>query len=313
LISSAKENWRPIRIRTSPEVRVRTQDPTVAQATGQPTLNQEFLPVRLTRIAGLVAAGALTLSFAAPVAAADDAMVRVLHGSPDAPSVDVFVNDSKVDALSGASFGDLTNYVAVPGGTYSIKVCATADNTVCPIGPVDLTFEAGKKYTIAASDLLAQIKANVFVDQAAATADKTYVRVVHLSADTPAVDVLTQDGAAKVVENLAYPDATGYLALDAGSYDLKVCANADNTVCPLDPGALDLAAGTAYTVFAIGSLQGGEGIQALTAAVGVDGMAAPATDTVPAGNGTPALFLAAAAVFGLALTLRFAPALRRTK
>ncbi len=103
----------------------------------------------------------------------------------------------------------------VPGGTYAIKVCATADNTVCPIGPVDLTFEAGKKYTVAASDLLAQIKADVFVDGNAKNG-VAKARVVHLSADTPAVDVLTQDKAAKVVENLAYPDATGYLELEAG-------------------------------------------------------------------------------------------------
>jgi Domain of unknown function (DUF4397) len=270
--------------------------------------------VRFTRLAGLIAAGALTLAVAAPAGAADNAMIRVLHGSPDAPSVDVFANDGKVDALSGISFGDLTDYVGVPAGTYSIKVCATADNTVCPIGPVALTFAAGQKYTITASDLLAQIKANVFEDGGSPVDGKAKVRVVHLSADTPAVDVLTQDGAAKVVENLSYPNATGYLALDPGSYDLKVCANADNTVCPLDPGALNLAGGTAYTVFAIGSINGdGETVQGLTAVVGVDGVVAPATDTVPAGNGTPMLFLAAAAVFALALTLRFAPAFGRTK
>jgi hypothetical protein len=263
--------------------------------------------VRTARLAGLIAAGALALTAAIPASAADDAMVRVLHGSPDAPSVDVFVNDGKVDALSGAEFGDLTDYVAVPGGTYSIKVCATADNTVCPIGPVDLTFEAGKKYTVAASDLLAQIKADVFVD-GNATAGKASVRVIHLSADTPAVDVLTQDGSAKVVENLSYPDATGYLKLAPGSYDLKVCANADNTLCPLDPGALDLAGGVAYTVFAVGALTPADGAAALTAVVGVDGMAAPATDTAPVSSGSPLLLLAGVGLLGLVATRRLAVA-----
>ncbi|HYO43664.1 MAG TPA: DUF4397 domain-containing protein [Candidatus Limnocylindrales bacterium] len=263
--------------------------------------------MRTARLAGLIAAGALALTAAIPASAADDAMVRVLHGSPDAPSVDVFVNDGKVDALSGAEFGDLTDYVAVPGGTYSIKVCATADNTVCPIGPVDLTFAAGKKYTVAASDLLAQIKANVFTD-GNATAGKASVRVVHLSADTPAVDVLTQDGSAKVVENLSYPDATGYLKLAPGSYDLKVCATADNTVCPLDPGALDLDGGVAYSVFAIGALDPGEGAAALTAVVGVDGMAAPATDTEPVSSNAWMLVLAGAGILGLVASRRFAAA-----
>jgi hypothetical protein len=274
--------------------------------------------MRTARLAGLIAAGALLLTVAAPASAADNAMVRVLHGSPDAPEVDVFVDGTKVDALSGVKFGELTGYVKVPAGTYAIKVCATADNTVCPIGPVDLKFEAGSRYTVAASDLLAQIKANVYTDNGKPVDGKAKVRVVHLSADTPAVDVLTQDKSAKVVTNLSYPDKTAYLALAPGSYDLIVCANADNTVCPLDPGALDLKGGKVYSVFAIGSLEGGEGIQGLTAVVGVDNMVAPATDTVAAGGTSPAdgssstgvavLALAAAAVTGLLLSLRLAPA-----
>lgn len=266
--------------------------------------------MRTARLAGLIAAGALALTTAIPASAAGDAMVRVLHGSPDAPSVDVFVNGGKVAALSGVEFGGLTDYVKVPGGTYSIKVCATADNTVCPIGPVDLTFKAGKKYTVAASDLLAQIKANVFTD-GKATEGKASVRVVHLSADTPAVDVLTQDGSAKVVENLAYPDATGYLKLAPGSYDLKVCANADNTVCPLDPGALDLKGGVAYSVFAIGSLTPGDGAAALTAVVGVDSMVAPATDTEPTSSNAWMLVLAGAGLLGVLASRRFATARAR--
>jgi hypothetical protein len=274
--------------------------------------------VRTTRLAGLVAAGALLLVAAAPASAADTAMIRVLHGSPDAPNVDVYADGSKI--LSDVPFGTLSDYLSVPAKTYAVRVCATGtDGTVdanCPI-IADLTFNAGKKYTIAASDLVAQIKANVFVDGGSPVDGKAKVRVVHLSADTPAVDVLTQDGSAKVVENLSYPDATGYLALAPGSYDLKVCAHADNSVCPLDPAALDLASGTAYSVFAIGALQGGDGVNGLTAVVGVDGMAAPATDTVSPtdtsngtsnGNGLAVLLLGVAAVIGLGASRRLAKA-----
>lgn len=282
-----------------------------------------------TRLAGLLAAGALLLTVAGPVAAADgDAMVRVLHGSPDTPSVDVYVNDGKVDALSGLEFGDLSEYVAVPPGTYAIKVCATADPTLCPIDVPALDLAADTMYTIGATNVLASIEAQVLVDEPNPTADQAQVRVVHFSADTPAVDVLTQDGSATIVDALAYPNATDYLSLDGGSYDLKVCADADNTVCPLDPGALDLANGTAYSVFAIGSLDG----QTLTAAVGVDATyeapapeptaapgddddaqpTPPPTDTV-AGTGSTdgslpfaATLLGLAAIAGLALGARYA-------
>lgn len=277
--------------------------------------------MRLARLAGLVAAGALTLAVAAPAGAASgNAMIRVLHGSPDAPAVDVFANGAKVAALSNLSFGKITDYVAVPAGTYSIKVCATADNTVCPIGPVDLTFAAGTKYTIAASGLLASIKATVFTDKPMPVDGKTQARVVHLSADTPAVDVLTQDKSTVVVSNLAYPNATGYLTLKPGSYDLIVCANADHSVCPLDPGALNLQSGIAYSVFAVGALSPAEGQQGLTAVVAQDGMAPPATDTVGAAssdagvNGGAVVALAVAGLAGLALAARrFAPARSRSR
>jgi len=196
---------------------------------------------RFGRLAALLGAGAMALAIAAPAFAADpakltavvtandngtpaagQAWVRVLHGSPDAPQVDVYVgadlaSAAKVDALSGLSFGEISDYVEVAPGTYGVKVCATADATVCPI-------------EVAALDL---------------------------AADTPAVDVLTQDGTSIGVDGLTYPNrfpATGYAKFPAASYDLKVCASADSTLCPIDPGALDLAAGTAYSVFAVGSL-----------------------------------------------------------
>lgn len=282
--------------------------------------------MRFARFGGLVAASALTLTLAVPALAASAKLtvavgedggtptagktwVRVLHGSPDAPEVDVYVgadlaSAAKVDALSGLSFGDISAYAEVDPGTYAIKVCATADSSICPIEVASLALAADSKVTIAASDALASIDVNVFTDAPGDNAAQAQVRVVHLSADTPAVDVLTQDGAATVVDNLAYPVATGYLALDAGSYDLKVCADADNTVCPLDPGALVLEAGKAYSVFAIGSLQAT--------------IAVPATDTVasaPAGTGmgAPALLLAMAAALGLVVGIRFVPARARNQ
>ncbi len=227
----------------------------------------------------LIGATALLALGAMPAVAADTspapamsagsgtAMVRVLHASPDAPPVDIYLDGAKVgDPLAGLAFGALSPYVEVPAGSHAVKVCASADATVCPIDVPELVIEAGQHYTIAATGALASITPQVLTDATETVADKALVRVVHFSADTPTVDILTQDGSATVVSGLEYPKATEYLPLDPGSYDLKVCASADTTVCPLDPGALDVAAGTAYSVFAIGSLAGGS----LTGVVAVD-------------------------------------------
>ena len=278
------------------------------------------------RIAALIGAGALALAVVTPAFAAEPltavvtandngtpaagkAWVRVLHGSPDAPAVDVYANDGEI--LSDVPFGVISDYLPVDGGTYNIKVCATG-TTTCVID-ADLTFATGKKYTVAATNLLASIEAQVLEDTAVANANQAQVRVVHFSADTPAVDVLTQDGATVVVDNLAYPKATGYLALAAGSYDLKVCADADNTVCPLDPGALDLAAGTAYSVFAVGSLTAT--LPAETAPPAQPGVTPPASSTIGAttdGSANGGNLLAILTILGIAglatvgMTRRFA-------
>ena len=266
--------------------------------------------MRTTRLAGLIAAGALLLTIAGPVSAAGNGMVRVLHASPDAPNVDVYADGGKI--LSDVPFGALSDYLSVPAKTYAIRVCAAgSDGTVdanCPI-ITDLAVAAGKKYTVVASNFVATIKANVFVD-GPATAGKASVRVVHLSSDTPAVDVLTEDGATTIVNALAYPNATAYLKLAAGSYDLKVCLDSDNTTCPdaVNPGPLDVSSGTAYTVWAIGSLAAANGAAPLTLKVSVDAVAAPATDTVETGSGVALVLLGAAAAFGLIASRRFATA-----
>lgn len=277
------------------------------------------------RVAAVIGAGALVLAVAAPALAAEpltavvtandstavtsgQAAVRVLHGSPDTPSVDVYVgadlaSAAKVDPLSGLTFGEISGYVEVPAGTYAVKVCATADAAICPIEVPSLDLSADTRYTVAASDLLASIDANVFVDDPQASGGQALVRVVHLSADTPAVDVLTQAGDSIGVDGLTYPNrapATGYAAFPAGSYDLKVCASADSTLCPIDPAALDLAADTAYSVFAIGSLAA-----TLPAATPAPGTTLPPTDTVGSttegtANGGLIALLAALGVAGLA-------------
>jgi hypothetical protein len=259
--------------------------------------------MNLRRLAGLTAAGALALALAAPVGAADNAMVRVLHGSPDAPAVDVLVNDGKV--LENVPFGALSEYLSVPGGTYNIKVCATGTDT-CVID-ADLTFGAGKKYTVAASNALASIEASQIEDNASPAEGNAQVRVVHLSADAPAVDV-APDGGDALLTNIPYKGDSGYADLPGGTYDLEVRVAGEATVA-LDLDPITVENGTSYSVFAIGSAAsepvGGNGLQVV---IGVDGIYAPATDTVPVSNGAPMLLLAAVAAFALAISVRFVPA-----
>lgn len=247
-----------------------------------------------SRLVGILAGTALVAALAVPVAADehDNAMVRVVHGSPDAPNVDVWVNGETV--LTDVPFTAVSDYLSVPAGDYEIAVSATGDTTPV-IGPVTLTFEAGTATTIAAYGLVADIDAAVFTDDIAIADGQSKLRAIHLSPSAPAdVDIAVQGGDV-VVPGLSYPEASGYLTLDAGDYPLEIRAAGD------DAAALEfdvtLAANTNYTAFAMDA----EGGVQVIAAVDAEG-AAPVPDTAMTQptTGTPVL-LAGIALLGLAV------------
>ena len=262
-------------------------------------MKSRFLPLTALLAVGMLVATTAT------TAGASDARVRVLHASPDAPAVDVYLDGAKV--LGDVPFGTISDYLNVPAGDHEVKVFAAGTTTGAVIDTT-LTLAAGTSYTVAATNALASIEAQVFVDDPTPTADMAQLRAVHLSADAPAVDVAPRGSAvsAAVVTNLAYPNATGYLTLSPGSYQLDVRLAGTTTVALALP-TLDLAAGTSYSAFVIGSAAspavGGNG---LTAVLAVDGTASsmPNTSTgAPATNtgllaGTLLLFAAALLAMG---------------
>ena len=241
------------------------------------------------RIARVVLASSLLLSLAGPVSAADTAMVRVLHASPDAPAVDVYLDDTIVAPLTNVPFGTISGYLDIPAGAHNVKVYATGTTTGAVID-ANVTVAAGQRYTIAATNAVASIEPQVIEDDPAPSCSTAQVRVVHLSADAPAVDVATAGAAPAdaVVKNLAYPSPTAYLALPADTYDLEVRLAGTSTVALALPGVA-VEDCKSYSVFAIGSAAtpavGGNALQvvvAVDATAAAPGTTAPPTDTLPA-------------------------------
>jgi LPXTG-motif cell wall-anchored protein len=261
-------------------------------------------------ISRLLPAIALAVAIAAPASASNHATVRVLHASPDAPAVDIYLDDAAVSPLTNVPFAALSDYLDVPSGDHNVKVYATG-TTTDPVIDVDVTLAAGTAYTIAATDAVAAITPQVLVDDPAPDCDTAQVRVVHFSADAPAVDIApagaTPDEA--VIKNLAYPDASDYVALPGGTYDLEVRPAGETTVA-LDLPGVAVEDCMAYSVFAIGSAAdpavGGNGLQVVVAVDASADPDMPETDTLPAtgSNGVPPLVLIGVAMLAFALSLR---------
>ncbi|WP_226005416.1 DUF4397 domain-containing protein [Natrinema salinisoli] len=77
----------------------------------------------------------------------DNARVRLVHASPDAPAVDVTVGDGETVLFEGAEFGDAAT-TEVPGGEYTLEVRpATENNDGDVVGTFDVAPEGGSVYT----------------------------------------------------------------------------------------------------------------------------------------------------------------------
>jgi LPXTG-motif cell wall-anchored protein len=249
----------------------------------------------MKRILVLTAVLVLILALAtSALAQSDMARVRVVHASPDAPAVDVWVDGSV--AFSNAPFKGITDYASLAPATYNVQVTPTGATEPVVID-ADLTLEANTDYTVVAVGLLAEIEPLVLVDNnSAPAAGKAHVRFVHASPDAPAVDIAVANGGPVLFSNVPFKGVGDYLPVDAGTYDLEVRVAGTETVALEVPGVA-LADGTVYTIFAMGLAGGGE--PALTAVPSVDAVA-PAQ--LPE-TGGPAINLWLAMLLGAGLAL----------
>lgn len=193
---------------------------------------------------------------------ATQAKVRFVHASPDAPAVDIKLNDGSGPAVfTNASFKDITAYTTVAAGSYTFAVTGSgSSDEVVIFEPV--TVQAGTVYTVVAHGTLDAADAypfavRVFVDNDPGSAfvdlvaETSEVMVIHASPDAPAVDLIV-DGAT-AGSGLTFPNNTGYLDVASGVRNIKVAATADNNIVAIDAN-VGFDPMTSYSVFAVGEL-----------------------------------------------------------
>lgn len=172
--------------------------------------------------------------------------VRVWHNSPDAPAVDVLVNGQAV--LTNVPYGATSQYLPLPAGTYDVKVNVAGTSTTVFSSPI--TLARGESYTAVAMGSVtgkgAAFKVQVLKDATSGA----LLRVLHASPNVPAVTVYVNgQPAIKRVGTLKW---TGYLALDAGTYDVAVAAAGQPIEKAILKAKITLADKTRYTALARG-------------------------------------------------------------
>jgi Domain of unknown function (DUF4397) len=187
------------------------------------------------------------------------ARVRVVHASPDAPNVDVLLDDAKV--LSDVPYLTSSAYLETSEGDHNLKVNAAGTATTAI--DADVTLADGTDYTVIASDLVAEITPIVLEDNnTAPAAGNARVRAIHGAPSAPAVDIYVTapgadlEAATPVLTGVAFGDVADYLEVPAGEYQVRVTVTGTKIVA-IDSGALTLESGQVRTAIAVDAPGGG--------------------------------------------------------
>lgn len=188
-----------------------------------------------------------------------DAKLRAAHAVPDAPAVDVLVNENV--AVSELAFGEVTGYLEVPAAEYDIAINVADTDTTVFSTSVELSAE---DFTAAATGNLEPeggedgFDLDIFQDKLGVIdRDNGRVRVYHLSPDAPAVDVAVADEndepAVFLARDIAFGEAGPDVEVEAGTYPVAVYPAGSETPV-FGPVDVEVRDGEVLSAFAEGEL-----------------------------------------------------------
>jgi hypothetical protein len=188
-----------------------------------------------------------------------NSFVRILHASPNAPGVDIYVNN--VLTVRDVTYKEFTQYIPIAGGLYNIKAYPTG-TTVNPVIDTNINIPPGSIFTIAVTGMLADIALTLVQEPPIQRLpSETYVRIAHLSPNAPNVDITRPDGA-KLFSDVEYGEVTDYISIRPGVYEFQARVAGTNNIILTVPNT-NLRAGNIYTVYIVGLANGSPGLQVL--------------------------------------------------
>lgn len=184
--------------------------------------------------------------------------LRVVHASPDAPNVDVLLDDETV--LTNVPYLGASGFLRYDVDAVRVRVAATGGTPVVIDATLDLDRRAS--YTVIATGLLADIAPLVLEDDLTVpAAGQVKLRVVHGAPSAPAVDVYATavgadiNAATPVLTNVPFRAFSDYLEVPAGTYQLRVTPAGTKTV--VIDATVNLVSGQIRTVVARDAVGGG--------------------------------------------------------
>lgn len=188
--------------------------------------------------------------------------IRVLHAVPDAPNVDVYIDQILI--AENLSYKQFTAYMPVPQGMYEVSLYVTGSMN-SPIIIYRINIGIDTKITVAAVGTLSTISFLAIPDYSITiplNLNEADIRFIHLSPNAPPVDITLPNGSI-IFENISFKERTRYKTVPADKYTFQVRAAGTSTVVLTIPDIF-FESKTVYTIYVIGFLDGTPELEALT-------------------------------------------------
>ena len=176
------------------------------------------------------------------------AYVSIYNASPDAPELDVTVDNRQIFSQP-LRYTDYTRYLNFYTGDRDLKISSFNANNA--LVDTKINFEPNKAYSVFIADDVADLSAVVVEDNVdAPEAGQALVRMIQLSPDASAVNLVDEDGSS-LFANQTFKQASEFKAVDADTYNLKLNAADSNDQVLSIPDA-NFIAGGVYTIIVRG-------------------------------------------------------------
>ncbi|CAH2213634.1 DUF4397 domain-containing protein [Tepidibacter aestuarii] len=185
--------------------------------------------------------------------------IRVLHASPDAPPVDIYANNNLI--AQNIPYKGFTPYISVAPGNYVISVFVSG-TTQNPVLVKNIQVPNDTIATIAATGYASDLDLLPIVEPVEPIpTNKTMIRFVHLSPNTPNIDITLPNGTV-LFEDVEYEEATEYIPAPPGNYTVEAKVAGTDQTALIVPN-INLKPNRFYSIYAVGFLDDKPPLQVL--------------------------------------------------
>lgn len=182
------------------------------------------------------------------------AYVSFYHGSPATPSISIEV-DNRLYNTNSFDYSTYFDYGRFYTGkrAFSFKPVNAANSLLDTL----VTFEADKAYSFFISEEESSFVPVIAEDELKTPASgKALIRLVHLSPDSPAINLVIGNDADGLFEDQTYQEVSDYEEIDGGRLDFHVHSSADNQEM-VSAAGINVREGRIYTLVVRGYAEPG--------------------------------------------------------